>query len=153
MPMSKHVKTYFVGWLEKKVSEKQHRLIDQHLENCDGCRTYFSKMSILLEPSALSGNTSQEPDPSLPTRIKAMIYERKQRSLAGAQPRWLRWSFAGGALLLALGIGIFLGKGLSARQNTAENTDFVSDYYEAFSQNGFADHWVSAFDTNRKDTK
>ena len=151
--MSKHVKTYFIGWLEKKVSEKQRRLIDQHLEMCNGCRTYFSKMSVLLEPSTLPGITNLEPDPLLPARIKSIVSEGKERSLAGAQPHWVRWSFAGVALSLAIGIGIFLGKGLSPRQNTAENTDFVSDYYEAFSQNGFADHWVSAFDTDRKDTK
>lgn len=141
----KHVRKFYLEWSEGRLSAKQRRAVEEHLQDCPVCREYFRKMSAIFSDKAdLSSLPKLEADPFLPTRLKARAgreagSSRQQgRQWAGA----LRWAFATLALSLAVLTGVYFGKSLaaSAAQPYSE-TQLLSEYYQAFARQSYSDAW------------
>lgn len=143
----KHVRKFYLEWAEGRLGAKQRRAVEEHLQNCPGCREYFRKMSAIFSDKAdLSALPTLQPDPYLPARIKALAGAAARRSRQQGR-QWagaFRWAFSALALSLAVLAGIYLGKGLAtnAAQPYSE-TQLLSDYYQAFARQSYSDAWES----------
>ena len=148
-----HVKRSFLDWLDERADANKRGFIERHLQSCDDCRSYYEKMSVMMEPPQFSAPIVLEPDPFLPTRIRALVEERGNALEAHMRPRMIQWSLATLGLTLAIGIGIFFGKGLSDPSKQQESVNVIDSYFEGFSQHSFADHWEGIFNTTQKENK
>lgn len=146
----KHVRKFYLEWAEGRLGATQRRAVEEHLQNCPGCREYFRKMSAIFSDKAdLSTLPNLQPDPYLPARIKALTgaearrSRQQERQWAGA----FRWAFSTLALSLAVVAGIYLGRGLaaSAAQPYSE-TQLFSEYYQAFARQSYSETWESLLD-------
>jgi predicted anti-sigma-YlaC factor YlaD len=133
--MNNHVKKQFLEWLESTTSRKDE--IGHHLQECEDCRSYYEKMKNLLNPDLISGLPVLRPDPFLPTRIQALVAEEK-RANAREIFAIARLSLQGLGFILALVIGIVLGKTISAQPTDAKTDELVSVYRNAISQEDFS---------------
>jgi predicted anti-sigma-YlaC factor YlaD len=133
-----HVKKHFQAWSEGKLDSEAREGVERHIEACVECRGYFSRMSAFLEKPHAGDLPRLEPDPFLPTRLRAGGSNRR-RAVTG-WPRWLQASFAGVALVAAVAAGIYLGAG-AAREPVNGETQLLTGYYEALSQSGIGDNW------------
>lgn len=91
-----------------------------------------------------------EPDPHLPTRIRAMMYRKPKLRVVRAPRRpWLPVSLSAAALAVAVFAGAYLGYNAGetvAAAGTAtvapgESTDELAAVWSAWSQAGFAEDW------------
>jgi len=125
--MSAHVKIYFLDWIENRISRKEE--IERHLQECDSCCSYYDKMTKLLDPGVISDLPRLIPDPFMPTRIVSLAAEQKQ-----AQTKLLfskiRLSLEGLAFILAVLIGIVLGKSITS-QSPQYKTDEILGIYNS----------------------
>jgi len=137
----KTAKDKCLAWIEGGLSVEERRIVQQHLGECVECRTYFEKVSLLVErphPTLLPHLT---PDPVLPSRVRALAEERSAgRGRRGAMG-WVRVSVASAMLVLAAAAGIYLGNGLYTNARSGEETELAEAYYEAFSPSDFAGVW------------
>jgi anti-sigma factor RsiW len=127
-----HVTTKFQAWNDERVAEDERRDIERHLGECDNCRTYFTKMSLLMEKPDPSLLPRLEADPFLSTRVRALADGQKtstagatatvpaapaSAAAAGRRPfGWISMSFMSAAVVVALMAGVYFGKGLSELQ-------------------------------------
>ena len=146
--MRTHVTTFFLAWRENTAPDRG--TIENHLKDCTDCREYFEKMTLLLEHTDTHHNPRLQPDPYLPSRIAALVNERKNigpKKLVHAA----RWSFASLAFALAIVIGILLGKGLSPASPQYKTSEIISTYYNAVSQQNFSTELESVVESTQKD--
>lgn len=136
-----HAKKAFLDWFEDdRLNARQRKEIERHLQSCRDCREYYRKMS-----RALSGEIDWsvfprlEPDPFLPTRIRAAA-EKTPGKRSWHWRSVVQWSFSTLMLVAGIIIGIYLGKGLAIQKQYSE-TDIVSAYYQAFAQQSYAENW------------
>jgi hypothetical protein len=154
MPMNSHVTKLFLVWHEHKLDEGKRLDVEHHLASCDTCSSYFKKMSGAFTPIDQTRMSPLEANPHLPARIETLRLKGDRHARAfTAYGRWLQWSFAGIGVGVAVIIGITLGKELSGKVNERKSTDIVTIYYQAFSQNGFADNWDSVLNVEKGDSK
>ncbi len=143
----RHVKKMFLDLQEGKLSEEQRDEVERHLQVCADCQSYYQKMANVIDQADLSIFPQLEPDPFLPTRIKAghtQLSAESQSSFWGVwQNSKIRWAVSTLMLALALSAGFFLGKGLHSTLSQDQETEIVSAYYDAFSQQTLADGWES----------
>jgi len=138
-----HVIDSYQNWNENRLEAEERREIQRHLKGCVDCRQYFEKMSLLLDQHDPSFLPHLEPDPFLPTRIRALaeggeVVERENLRRAVG---WLRLSVASALTLVAVTTGAYLGLGLSATNGSADDSEIIAAYYDAFSQSEFASGW------------
>ncbi len=143
----------YQDWIDGGLGTEERREIEHHIGECEDCRAYFEKMTLMLEktdPALLPRLTS---DPFLPARIRALSASGKTRPVsrrAGLEwfgPRraaWARVSLAGAALFLAVIGGVLLGRGISASSSYAQESELASAYYEAFAPADIAGGWADA---------
>jgi predicted anti-sigma-YlaC factor YlaD len=148
--MNKHVKIYFLDWTENRISDKIE--IERHLQECNSCRLYFEKMTKLFDPGVISGLPKLIPDPFMPTRTTALAEERRQAN-AKIMFSKLRLSLEGFALILAVVIGIMLGKAISAEPTQYKTNDILSIYYNALSQEDFSSKMESILEPLKGDNQ
>lgn len=156
----RHVIKRFQRWHERLAGEDERREIQRHLDDCDDCRRYFEKMTRLMEGIDSARLPHLEPDPFLPARIRAIAGEDRDRSgeragssVAG-RPLFGRFgvSVLAAAVAVALGVGVFLGSGLSARAaSRAEDAALVGEYTDAFAQSGIDRDWESVVAEGEED--
>ena len=145
----------YQGWIEGGLGTEERRETEQHIGECDECRVYFEKMTRLLEETDPALLPLLTPDPFLPVRIRAMAERGKTRpeTLTAARragfdrigrrrAAWARLSLAGAALFFAVIAGVFLGRGLSANNSYAQESELASAYYEAFAPTDIAGGWA-----------
>lgn len=145
----------YQGWIEGGLGTEERREIERHIGECDDCRAFYVKMTRLLEKTDPALLPLLTPDPFLPARIRAMAGYGKTRPETLATARraglawfghrrleWARVSLAGAALLLAVTAGVFLGRGLSANNSYAQESELASAYYEAFAPTDIAGGWA-----------
>lgn len=143
----KHVHKMYLDWSEDRLSAKQRGAVEEHLQDCPACREYFRNMSVIFSEKAdLSALPTLQPDPYLPTRIKALggkeagRSSRRERQWAGA----FRWAFSALALSLAVLTGVYLGKGLAAAAaQPYSEAQLLGEYYQAFVQQSYSEAWES----------
>jgi hypothetical protein len=105
------------------------------------------KLTRLLKESGPETIPTLEPDPHLPTRIRALARESSERRIAGAHRRWVPLSLAAGAVAVAIAIGGYIGYSAGASMaaatvEVAQNDDATSGadaFWNAWSQAGFAE--------------
>ena len=131
----------YQGWVEGSLGTEERREIERHIGGCDDCRSYYEKMSCLLEKTNPALLPLLTPDPFLTARVRAMIESRRARPV-DRRAAWVRRSLAGAALVVAVTAGVYLGRGLSASTGLAEETDLAGAYYEAFSPTDIAGGWA-----------
>ncbi|UCG53019.1 MAG: zf-HC2 domain-containing protein, partial [Candidatus Latescibacterota bacterium] len=145
-----HFITSYQAWDEDRLNAEERRRVQQHLGECVECRRYFETMSVLLEKTDSSLLPRIEPDPFLPTRIRAM-----DKATRTPIPRcfiaWARISLVSVMIMIALSAGIYLGRGLATATRSNGETEIASAYYEAFSQSGFAAVWGDVVDGDEEE--
>jgi predicted anti-sigma-YlaC factor YlaD len=137
----KTAKDECLAWIEGGLSVEERRIVQQHLDECGECRTYFEKVSLLVGhpyPTLLPHLT---PDPFLPSRVRALAEERSAGRGRRSAVSWVRVSMASAMLILAAAAGIYLGSGFYANTRSGEETELAEAYYEAFSPSDFAGVW------------
>lgn len=145
---SNHVKTLYGAWSEGSLDEQQKLLVADHLTQCPECREYFAKLSSVMQSFDTSVLPQLQPDPFLPTRIAALVKERKGRTPHTAFVTALRVSLAAGAMSLAIVIGVYLGNGSVSQNRQQSSDDYVTTFYDAVSQQSFETSWVAVLDEN-----
>lgn len=138
--MTKHVTMLYLEWHERKLDADRADSVRQHLDECDSCCRYFELMDAILIPAPDSEALHLEPDPFLPSRIKAQASPARLRTT-----RVRDWSVAAFGAALAIVIGFSLGKGLVDSRTSTGSDDLFSEYYEAFSQETVGDRWREAY--------
>ncbi len=138
-----HVIESYQSWDDDRVTAEERRTIQQHLEECPKCRRYYENMSSLLEQPDPSLLPRLEPDPFLPTRIRAEAEAKSRRPALRRASSWARLSAAGVMVVVAATFGVYLGNGLSTATQSDDNTEMINAYYEAFSPTSIVDDWAS----------
>jgi predicted anti-sigma-YlaC factor YlaD len=148
----RNIISQYLAWTEGSLSAGERRKIEQHLHECNECRSYYEKLSRLLERPAPAPVPGLRADPYLPARIRASAASARARaSTASARARddarrglgWTRVAFSGAAFLLALVAGVYLGKGISTDFGENDEAYVAQAYYEAFSPSDFSKGWAS----------
>jgi predicted anti-sigma-YlaC factor YlaD len=138
-------KMLYQDWIEGRVDDATRLDIQEHLDDCNECRSYFEKMTQLLEKPDPAHLPRLEPDAFLPAKIRGSFGRRQKQATFGKTLGWIRLSLASAVFALAVTAGVFLGAGLSSAIYANEDTEIVEAYYEAFSQSGFAEDWENVF--------
>jgi len=162
---SKHVINDFQAWSEGRINKKQRPVIEQHLKECTDCRAYFEKMSMLLDRMGPASLPRLDPDPYLPTRIRAMS-EGKKASVGGGEripnrtPRPRLFGRAGIAamglmIIAAAWVGAYFGgrlSTLSLAASQSETENLVGSFYDEFSRSGFTGDWETILETQEEES-
>jgi predicted anti-sigma-YlaC factor YlaD len=125
--MKQHVTKYFVEWSEGKLTPAQQSDIESHLLSCVECKQYYQTMSEWLDIVDEAALPRLQPDPFLPKRIAAIAREHQETVVKINVMHALRYGISFGILLLALGIGAFLG------QNIAEEAVYTTQTQQEIS--------------------
>ncbi len=151
---NEHIKSKFLEWSEGKLSESEMHKIEQHLSGCKECKNYFEIMQDLTSPVSKENLNELEPDPFLPTRIKAIVNGEKNKANSKHNLSYLRLLFFSLASSAAIFLGIILGQGLyNSKQSSQSNQSIVSAYYQVYSQEGLSDHFESTLSTGQENKK
>ena len=151
---NEHIKSKFLEWSEGKLSDAEKDKIEHHLSECNECQTYFEAMNEIFKPDTESNFPVLEPDPFLPTRIKAIVKSEKEIVQHKPAVSYLRWLFVTLASSVAIFIGVMLGQGLyNSKQSSQNNQSVVSAYYQVYSQEGLSDNFESTLSTGRGNRK
>lgn len=153
----------YQDWIDGGLGTEERREIERHTAECEECRAYYEKMTLMLaktDPALLPRLT---PDPYLPARIRANSASGKTRPVsrrAGLgwfghrRAAWARLSLAGAALFAAVIGGVLLGRGISTNASYAQETELASAYYEAFAPTDVAGGWADVVNqTNSNGTE
>lgn len=97
----------------------------------------MKKIDEFLSKKAKSPTPYMYADPFLPVKIASMVQEREKRKIIVLPG----WSFTSIIATCAILIGIYLGMGIMQDNTSSDNVDIVSEYSEAFYQNGFVDNY------------
>ena len=136
-----HMKKYFLDWHERKLSQPELDAIKNHLKSCAECKEYFNKMQLFLDKPELPAIHEIQPDPFLPTRIKQAAKETNIRiTLLDSWKMRFRWTFGTAMIIVALMVGVFLGKWMSGNGGVSE-TEIVLSYSSMFSNQGVGEFW------------
>jgi anti-sigma factor RsiW len=147
------MKSLFLRYSEGKLADEERLSVEGHLAGCSDCRQYYEWLSDVLSPKGRFELPQLEPDPFLPTRVAALVGERRRKDARHPLLAATRVSFAAALLMGAVTLGIYLGDGLAPSQQYPQGSDEVfSSYYEAIAQEGFATSWTSVIEpTERND--
>lgn len=148
----KQVISQFQDWFEDRLSDEQRSQLQEHLEHCPECKSYFERMALLLQAPEDDLFPELQADPYMATRIKSQVKNKKAIHLHHPA-QWLKWIFIGAATSMAILIGVEMGNSLyTVTQNSYTNDEIAVTYYKAFSQNEIADQWQEVINT-KEDSK
>lgn len=136
---NKHVKKYLFDYLENKLSDQKKSDVKNHLEECSECKSEFNLMNDLLNSTNKSYFKEIEPDPYLEQKIRVLDSESENKKVEKSLFEKLKWSFAAAAFSVAVYLGILMGTGLSSTTTDYNESEIVSAYYSAFSQQSIFD--------------
>ncbi len=134
----KHIKHLVIDLLENKLSDEKKRSVKNHLNRCGECGVYYNQMQKILTPAGTDILPELDPDPFLPTRVKANA-QPKNISKKNISTLIIRWSLITAASFAAILIGILLGTRLSKNQAAYNNREIITAYSEAFYPQGIGD--------------
>jgi anti-sigma factor RsiW len=147
--MHHHVTSLYAAWLDQTPEER--RGVEEHLRRCPACAAYYRKMSLLLDEAG-QDTPRLAADPFLPARIAARAHGPSVPTARRAARTALRWSAAGALAVLAVVIGISLGKDLAPSATAYTSSDIVSAYYGAVSQQNFSTRLETVVESTPKGT-
>ena len=145
--MNAHERTrnQFLLWFEQRLAPDKRMKVERHLLDCIACRAWFEASTELLGTPSVHARTL-EPDPFLPTRIRALAERDGQRTHAGFRPA-VRWAAGTVAVAAALLIGVYLGDGITRTQSTITDQEIVDQYARSVAMAGINDRWQSVAET------
>jgi predicted anti-sigma-YlaC factor YlaD len=117
--MKQHVTKYFVEWSEGKLTPAQQSAVESHLLACEACKRYYHTMSEWLDVVDETALPKLQPDPYLPTRIAAIVRERQKPVARFDVVHALRYAMTAAMLVLALGLGAFIGESIAEETSLA----------------------------------
>jgi predicted anti-sigma-YlaC factor YlaD len=123
--MKQHVTKYFVEWSEGKLTPAQQSAVESHLLACEACKRYYHTMSEWLDVVDDTALPTLQPDPFLPTRIAAIVSERQKTVVRFDVVQALRYAMTAAMLVLALGLGAFIGESIAEESTFATQTQSV----------------------------
>lgn len=144
-----HLKKYFMDWSEGKLNQQQMDKIERHLKSCPECQAYFQKMQMFLaEPDPLA-LPELELDYFLPTRIKELAKPSVDKhSSFKLWKKRIQVALGTVTIILALLIGVFIGKWMADKQGFSE-TEIMLSYSSMFTDQGIGEVWDNvATDSN-----
>jgi predicted anti-sigma-YlaC factor YlaD len=144
-----HVKGNFLAYHEKKLHAATLRMVEEHLNQCVSCSSYYRMMDEIVSAADRAMLSDIEPDPYLPSRVKALVEGRAVRRRYATEHAWVRAALGAVMLFVAVGIGIFLGQGIAVTNSANDSASIATTYLEAFTQRGFGDYLASAADSTR----
>ncbi len=147
----KHVKYLFQDWLENKLDVQNRKKVEVHLEDCEACRMYYKQLSTIINQPELSSLKDLQPDPYLPTRIKSVLDKEISDDSYFKSFHLLRWIITTGVLIVAFGMGIFLGNELYTSFRKQVENELISAYYEALSQDTISDRFTYFVDMQEEE--
>lgn len=117
-----YIKQQLVEWMEGQLSDARYSMIEEHLAECEHCRTYYRTMQQVLEQPQPEQLPKLEADPHLAQRIKA----KKRYETPDWNASIFGFSRPVAAMLVtaALILGFFLGLQLNI------GTDQTTEYEE-----------------------
>lgn len=139
----KHVKSYFLDWLEGQLAEGKEKEVNQHLERCESCYSYYQTMQSVME----------EPNPEQLPNLKGDLYlpaRIKQKALNSAKKEsvsifGLSKALTGSLVVLGLIIGFLMGQLLvyqtQTSQDITDQTSVAELYYEGMVQPNFGSNF------------
>ncbi|MDX1638093.1 MAG: zf-HC2 domain-containing protein [Balneolaceae bacterium] len=139
IPNNKHVKTYFLDWWEGQLDTKNKRAVEQHLQTCETCHSYFQAMQSVLEDPRPELLPTLQKDPYLPVRIKRRA-EDPDRAATVPEASFFGLSKLLTCSLVVLGLllGFVIGQQLvyisQSDLQANQNTSISELYYEGMVQ-------------------
>jgi predicted anti-sigma-YlaC factor YlaD len=144
-----HVKDNFLEYHEKKLSGIAMSSVEEHLRHCAGCASYYRMMDEIVNAKDRSLVPEIEADPYLPSKIKTLFESGGIPRRHSLRHGWISVSLGTAVVVIAIGIGIFLGRGIAVSTYSADNASIATSYLEAFTQRGFGDYLQSAIDSTK----
>ena len=154
-----NIRDHFQGWHDGLVDEDTRAAIDLHLSDCPKCREYYESLSVLLGSPDDSLLPRLKPDPFLPTRIRAIVEEKRQKAytrVVGPVTRhhlrgWITASCV--SMAVAVTIGVFLGRSMVQPSTVPvdDTANLAEEYYEALSPGSIFDNAEELIEPESKD--
>ncbi len=148
-----HVKNFFPAWLDGKLSADREKKLERHLESCKECRDYYQKMSDVLKSPQVSRLKTLEPDPYLPTRVKALAEQVKNKKQITFDPQWLRVALYSLLIAFALSLGGFMGYHIFQPQPDENDLRITQAYYQAFASGSVVDRFENYLQQQQEDAQ
>ena len=143
-----HTIDLFLDYSQGRLSDSDRALVEAHLAACPSCQDSYAFLRKAFNEAAPA--TFLQPDPHLPTRIRAIATGITEGGARVWMPA-LRWSAISLGLSVAVVLGIALGSGLSRAAATTTTEDVVSYFATSITSADPGDQWSSAVGTNGED--
>ncbi len=138
--MPKHVKKMFLTWHQEPQGSERRKQIERHLAECPSCKSFFDQMSSFFAEARREDSLPLTAGPFVPRTIRIVT--------PSVSPfRIVPWPVGAAIFALALGIGIYLGSGLSPASSSGQE-DVLENYYNAVSQQNFGSTMTQLMDTS-----
>lgn len=144
----KHVHKNFIEYIEHTLSEPLSTALHDHLDNCPECKMLFK--NILNTYSVFNNLPKPEINPYFYTKIEQRLKSKNQDlSLSSFVLKRLQPVIASVIIILGIGLGILIGKGLaSTNLINKDRTSILDAYASEYYLSGTNDDNMDAFNVN-----
>ena len=108
---------YLDGYLDGSLSELEQQAMQEHMQNCHGCRKRYEEQRLLLEELRHLDDGVRAPEGLVAGTMERIRRERQPRRRT--RPYWIGGGIAA-ALCLTLALGTFLGGAMNATSSAPQ---------------------------------
>lgn len=110
---------YLDGYLDGSLSELEQQAMQEHMQNCPGCRKRYEEQRLLLEELRHLDDGVRAPEGLVAGTMERIRRERQPRRRT--RPYWIGGGIAA-ALCLTLAVGTFLGGAMNATSSAPKTS-------------------------------
>lgn len=110
---------YLDGYLDGSLSELEQQAMQEHMQNCPGCRKRYEEQRLLLEELRHLDDGVRAPEGLVAGTMERIRRERQPRRRT--RPYWISGGIAA-ALCLTLAMGTFLGGAMNATSSAPKTS-------------------------------
>lgn len=110
---------YLDGYLDGSLSELERQAMQEHMQNCPGCRKRYEEQRLLLEELRHLDDGVRAPEGLVAGTMERIRRERQPRRRT--RPYWIGGGIAA-ALCLTLALGTFLGGAMNATSSAPKTS-------------------------------
>lgn len=110
---------YLDGYLDGSLSELEQQAMQEHMQNCPGCRKQYEEQRLLLEELRHLDDGVRAPEGLVAGTMERIRRERQPRRRT--RPYWIGGGIAA-ALCLTLALGTFLGGAMNATSSAPKTS-------------------------------
>lgn len=110
---------YLDGYLDGSLSELEQQAMQEHMQNCPGCRKRYEEQRLLLEELRHLDDGVRAPEGLVAGTMERIRRERQPRRRT--RPYWIGGGIAA-ALCLTLALGTFLGGAMNATSSAPKTS-------------------------------